>query len=401
MLSMYNQANINEPLDSTARENEALEILDYGTNNAFPAKLLDNVEYSHVTNRCIDVIYKFIVGDGFEDPSLNDVIINSDGQTLGELHQSLAMDLAYFEGIYTNAKYNSNLQTTEYFHLPFENSRLGMYNELGKITNIKYNPNWGQTSGVGEQECTTTYPVYNMFSVSSQIQELGAAYRGQVLYSHIQRPQKRFYPVPQYYSAENWIKVDSKIGNFHVNNIDNNFLLSVLLKVVGDPDEAATKLEKDENDRVKSVPIKKKKGQVFKDEMAKNFSGSENGGKVMVLWAKTKEQFPELEEFPASTNHDLFIALQNLVTDNLVIAAGVPRVLANIGTAGKLGDTNEITSAVKYMQGTVQSQQSLLEDHYKKLFKNSAIPELNGTTPKIKRFSYDFTDNITGLPEQG
>jgi len=401
-MKFYNTGSNNESLDSTARENEAIGILDYGKNNAFPASLLDNIQNSHITKRCIDVINKFIVGDGFEDPSLNDVIINSDGQTLGELHQSLSMDLAYFEGIYTNAKYNQKFETTEYFHLPFENTRLGIYNEIGKITEIKYNNSWGQKWSTDYNEDTVNYKIFNGLEdvVAGQIAQYGASYKGQVLYSHVQRPQMRFYPVPQYYSAENWIKVDSKIGNFHVNNIDNNFLLSVLMKVVGDPTEEVMKLKKDTaTGRFIPTSTGKMKGDVFNSEMSNNFSGSSKGGGIMVAWAKAKEQFPELESFPNNTNHDLFISLQNLVTDNLAIATGVPRILANIATAGKLGDTNAITEAVTYMQGNVQTQQSLLEDHYKKLFKNSAIPELKGKTPTIKRFSYDIANNSTGLQE--
>ena len=392
MITSFQNKATNEPLDSTARENESLEILDYGEGNAFPALLLDNLQNSHVTSRCIDVIFKFIAGNGFVDESLNDIVINTEGQTLGELHNSLSMDLAYFEGINTNVKYNARHEATEYYHLPFENSRLGLQNELGNINWIRYNPSWGQVSGVTETENTVSFHKWNPTEevLNAQIAEYGAAYRGQALYSHVQRPQKRFYPVPQYYSGENWIKVDSKIGSFHVNNIENNFLLSVLMKIVGDPNEEISKsvVDKSSPGGRKMVKTGKKKGELFKREMAKNFSGHDNGGKVIALWAKVKEDFPELEAFPANTNHDLFIALQNLVTDNLVIAAGVPRILANIGTAGKLGDANAIDEAVRYMQGNVKSQQALLEDHYKKLFSNSSNPELRGKAPKIKPFSY-------------
>lgn len=392
MISVHNISNkTNEPLDSTALNNDEIEILEYGKNNAFPSQLIDLLRFSHISNRCVDIIYKFIVGQGFQDESINDVVINDDCDTLYDLLSSHAYDASIFEGIYTNITFNLDKSPSGYAHLPFENTRIGLI-EGNDIIDFKYNPLWGNK---GEELDNENIVKYNSFNdnknvISEQIIAVGGFpnYNGQVHYSRIKKPSSRFYPIPSYYSAFNWINVDSKIGSFHSNNIDNNFLLSVLLKMVGDPDEEYKEVAYDKEGLPIEKNTRRKVGDVFNERMTEKFSGSENGGKVLVLWSKMKELFPEIESFPSNTNHDLFIALQQLVTDNLVIAFGVPRIISNIGTSGKLGDSNEIKNAVSLMMGNVKSQQMMIENHYRRIFKNTSIPELQGKSFEIKPFEF-------------
>jgi hypothetical protein len=87
----------------------------------------------------------------------------------------------------------------------------------------------------------------------------------------------------------------------------------------------------------------------------------------MALWSKLKEQMPEIQAFPSSTNHELFIALQQLTIDNISITTKVPPILANIQVAGKLGNSQEIVNSVKLMYQRVNKKQRKLERAYKEL----------------------------------
>jgi DNA repair photolyase len=110
--------------------------------------------------------------------------------------------------------------------------------------------------------------------------------------------------------------------------------------------------------------------------MRTQFAGAENGGKVMVLWSKMKDEFPELSQFPTNTNHELFETLQQLTTEQICIGTRVPPILAGVQVTGKLGATNEIENAVDLLNSKVYNFQQILEDIYSDIFTKSIFTEL-------------------------
>lgn len=333
-------------------------VLKWGDRDDFPLVLINSVQESHTASACLDTFIDYLEGDGISDLSLAGVKVNKT-ETFDDFHSKVSKDEGYLETIAVNVKYNLQGDKVELHALPAESVRLGKPDDTGYISKILYNPHFG-TREYKDSE-TKYFDVYNPDKevVLKQINRYGEKYNGQVLYLSTERPLKRFYSDPFYSSAINWFNVDSKIAEFHGRNIDNNFLLSVLLKIVGDPDEAYKKDE--EGNVVKTV------GQAFDEEMNDRFSGSKNGGSVMVLWSKLKEQFPEIQAFPTNTNHDLFIALQQLTVDNISIATKVPPILANIQVSGKLGNSQELINSIRLMQQRVNKRQRKLERAYNEL----------------------------------
>lgn len=393
-MNIFNLALTDNKIDSTAAVDESLGIIQYGKGNAFPAKLLDQIQYSSVSNRCIDKISRFIGGQGFEDESLNSVVINDSGDTMLDLLRAHAMDMAYFEGIYTHIQYNLQGLPAAYNHLPFEITRIGNIDSRGVIDNIKSNIKWGSVSGALDNEYIIVYDYFNpdKAQVLESIKlnkENGNDFEGQVLYSHVKRPQKQIYPAPQYYSAINWIGVDAKIGRFHYNNLDKNFLLSCIIEMVGDPDEPEMKMGKNEAGEVVPVPTGRTKGEAVNADLDARFSGSESGGMAMVIWSQDGNNSPKIQAFPSNTNEKLFTSLQTITTENLLIGFDVQPILANVQTSGKLGNTQEITNAFSFMNANTKPQRMQIEQHYAKLFKDSPNSELSGKDFTIKPLKYE------------
>jgi hypothetical protein len=319
---------------------------------------MEAVYGSPTASACMDTYIDFLEGDGILQKELAEFKVNRN-QTLDDLHHLVSHDEGYFEGFAILVKYNPMGEKISLENLPMESVRLGIPDDTGFISKIHYNPYFGTSDY--KQSQTVIYNVYNPDKgvVMSQIRDQGENFKGQVYFFAHEKPFVRFYPEPFYSAGIKWFIIDGKIGVFHEKNIDNNFLLSVLIKMVGDPDEA---LEKDKEGKV-TLTV----GESFDKMLSKTFSGADKGGMVMVLWSKLKDQFPELQEFPSRTNHELFIALQQLTVDNISIATKVPPILANIQVSGKLGNSQEIVNSIKMMQGRVNKKQRALERIYKEL----------------------------------
>jgi hypothetical protein len=348
-------------------EDKSDGILIWGEDNSFPQRLVETIYESHTASACFDIYNDFLKGDGFSDEALNTFKVNKD-ETLLKFHESICQDLTFFDGFAIKVGYTVEGKIASLRHIPFESCRLGLPDDTGVVSKIYYNPFYGVKSEYKKID-TICYHTFNPNPdvVQEQIAQAGgiANYNGQILWYAKHKPSRRFYPEPFYSGGIKWFKVDYSIGEFHERNINNNFLLSVLIKIVGDPDAAV------ETDDAGNVLLTA--SQEFDQMMQNQFSGSASGGMAMVLWSMVKEQFPEIQEFPTNANDALFETLQQLTIDNITIATKVPPIIAGIQVAGKLGNTQEIMNACELMQSRVNHKQLVLEQTYTKLLQGMGM----------------------------
>ena len=346
---------------------ESAGYIEYGAKDSFPNYLMDTVSKSHTCFSCIDTRSSFIEGR-LKSESLSNMFVNSDGDTFEEVHHRITADYSQFEGAYIHLSYNLKKEITKIQHLPFEYCRLGLPNEFGRITYIVYNPYFGTPDF--QKEENVIFPIFNPDESVLDGQMGSGNFNGQVMFIKEERPGSRFYPVPYYWSGHYWFDVERKIGEFHNSNIDNNFLLSVLIKFVGDPNQG---VEFDDEGNVKKT-IK----QVIDEQLENKYSGKDKGGVVMTLWGDSKEAFPEIESFPTNTHDSLFTALQELLKENITVATNIPPILANINVSKGLSN-DDITNSVALLQGKIQKTQNKLEATYSKIFKKSIWGEQDAT----------------------
>ena len=380
--------------------NDSTGYIEYGASDSFPQFLIDSVGGSHTASSCIDTIVSFVQGEGFTDNRLDAIRVNPE-ESWEQMHAQISQDESYYEGFYLNIRYNPQGLISYIKKLPFENCRLGNPDkETGKINHIYYNPYFG-TADYKENE-SIIFPIFNPSKALNEMEaavEAEEKYLGQVLFIKEERPQNRWYPIPYYWSGFRWFDVERKIGEFHNTNLDNNFFVPGILKIVGDPDEVVEEIRNKEGEVIRSVTAK----ESFEAMMSDYFSGSPNTGKMMVMWSELKDQFPEIEAFPANTNHDLFVTLQNLAVDNIVIACSVPPILGNIQVSGKLGNSQEITNSVALMHGRINKKQTKIERVYNRLYNMSIWKNSLGDAEfVIEPFNFDLVEfgkeEVNGLP---
>lgn len=365
----------------------AEKILPYGQNNAFPLILAQLVQESPVASSCISTISDFIEGSGFSDDNIKDFKINNQDDTFGTIHSINAQTFALYEGIALNIKYNGEYKISEVYSIPFENCRLAIPDDNGYISKIRYNPYYGTSQFI--RTWTEEYDVYNPDPdiVKSQIEkssEKGELYRGQILYQSFTKPLSRFYSMPQYYASEYWMRIDAQIGQFHTNNLNNGFYQSVLMRVVGDPNQQST--HPDDmffNQNTQQLePIPGKTIGTRLDEEMQKFTGSQNAGNIMVQWASSKDAFPDLLPFPTQQNQQFFKDITDTAIEYICIATKVPTILANVTVKGhSLGaEGSMIRSAIKLMQHRTKKPQRFLERIYKDIFSHMANSPIKDVT---------------------
>jgi hypothetical protein len=357
------------------QKNWSEDTIRYGDDDALPLRIAQAVEDSPAASSCTATVAQFIKGAGFSDPALMDIVVDDQGTTLWGLHESLSECLALFEGFAVNHKYNpTGKKITQAYMMGFEGCRMTMpIDGSPMITSIKHNPYFGTNEW--RRHYTECYPVHNLQTVKEEIDaaeekkkedpDKYRGYPGQVYYYGKTSPIHRFYPVPGYWSAKQWIYIDGKIQDAHSHNLDNGFLQSVMLKIIGDANGWSTNPKHIDPSTGKSS---KTNAEALAEDMAEKFSGRKKMGGVMALWGLNSASLPEIESFPSTANADLFLALQDLTTKNITIARRVPPILSNISEGVSLGSGgSEIQKAVELMQSRVTPFQNVLINYYNKI----------------------------------
>lgn len=373
--------------------------LIWGENDNFPLKLAQAVEKSPAATSCNGTVSQFIKGSGFTNKDAQKLKLNKKGLTMWSLHCQLSDMLALFDGFSVRFTYNKLRQITNVYVMPFECLRFKKPEDdlQTDFTEVVYNPFFGTDEY--ERKFSKPYPLFDPEKLESQISAMGKAFPGQVYYYGKTKPLHPYYPEPDYWSAEGWIKVDAKIQGAHNENLDNGFFQSCMMTVVGNPNEMTdnprymrTYVDEATGDTI--TESTKTRGEEFSEQMSANFSGSEKMGNVFVRWVVNKDDAIEISPFPNSTNADLFIALQDLTTKNITIARKVPGILANISEGVNLGSTgNEMQKAIEIMQSNTSEYRMTLEEFYNGILLPALDPSLNlqtGVPPEgIKIVNYN------------
>ena len=340
--------------------------------NNFPQQLLQNTQDSPAGSSAIDQWAKFIEGDGLLNEAEGDTVINKN-QTVNDLNKLLATDLANLYGCAFIVRYAPNGTRTEIHHVPFEEARLGIPD--GKqIRKLYHNPYYGILKDFDHKN-TVWYYDYNPEGVREEILrhnkehtkdgKITLDYPGQMFWHSVETPLARVYPKPFYYSTVNWFEIDAGIQNFHERNLDNNMLLSVLINMHGDPSDPAGPPSDSKNTTNKTEDQELTKDDVMKANL-KEFQVQKGG--ALINWFLKEEEKATFEQFPTNSHHDLFTALQALCSDQIAIGTQTPRILINIATTGKLGDSQEVLNSWELMNSNTESLRNVLTRIYKKVF---------------------------------
>jgi hypothetical protein len=335
-------------------------------NDNFPVELSRLVQGSPTATSCLSTLTDFIAGEGFNEGSeLENLVLNKQGLKFLQFHNVSSGSMANKWGVASIVRFNKVGGITEVYDIPFGYCRLGVPDDNGVISKIKYNPYFG--TALYKQKDTVEYDVFNPLQAPVQFAK-NSKWRGQIFWMGIRDEKHPFYPVPDYYSAKHWMNVEKNAGMYFDENLENGFLQSAIIKLIGDPNESSGVKDSNGDD----IP----KGKAFSDMMTKDFSGAKRNAVLLALWGANKEEWPELAPFPTNSNAETYRVQDEHATKKITIATKVPAILANISEGVSLGgDGNTIRAGVKLMQQRVKRPQSTLIDYYMEIFKYFVFPD--------------------------
>jgi hypothetical protein len=366
----------------TIKIDQTKGILKYGVKNDFAENVISAVTESPTGMAFLSTYQRFLQGNGIEDTAqafTNVGYENGRPVFFDNFNEKLTTDLTWFDGIAIRVLYNPMFQPVRYNHMNFDEMRLGVPDEKGNVNTILHNPYW--TGRFYKAENTSYYYPFDprpevVMAQMKHAEENGREYMGQVYYKIMEKPGFRTYPIPYYYPAIKTFITDAGISEFHKNNVENNFVLSNILNVVGNEFDPVFNADGE------TVTTQ---GELLRRQIESK-QGVQTGGGVMINWAQNKENFAEFAAFPTNANDNTFNSLQELIIEKIAYSTMVPPILAGVQTAGKLGASNEIANSVVLLNQKTQKHRMFLQETYRELlplmFKGIEPPKIEMLSPK-------------------
>lgn len=290
------------------------EIVQYDIDNLYPNKAKSVAERSVTTMSAIGVLSSFIFGDGFIDEALNELVINEEGQTLADLHETTSDDEAMFTGYAIHVNYNILGQIIELNEISFELLRWN--HDLSRMFWCK---DWTKARFEGKRKNVVEYFPYDPEKVGEQVDSLedGEEYNGQILY-WIPR-KKDIYTLCKYDAAMEDSQFEAESKLWKLSNVQNGYAAGYIFFY---PAQIESQLEK---------------AGLIKD--VKGASGAANAGKTNAVPVNTSAMESlgsrkMIEEIPRTGVDKLFTKQNEEAKLDIFMAFNMSPILSGVRKDG-------------------------------------------------------------------
>ena len=333
---MFKILQFNEAyLPPQTKYDNKLNIITWGTKNDYPNYVLNTYNNfgSSVHKNIINKKTKLIAGKGFKeilDPALLKFV---DDNNLEQEIRKAALDYELFNGFSLEVIWNNGgTAITSLRHIPFSKLRIGIEDDEMNFPHVWFSNDWTQIKKAGyEPELIRTFNP--LLKQGKQI----------LYYSEYNPSNDELYPIPGYSTSFNWIELEYQISIFHLNQAKQGYGPSFILNFsTGIPTE-------EEMD-------------MFNREFKRNYSGTENAGKIIITYSEGADGAPILTPIQLNDSDERFIMLMDQIENQIVAGAEIPPQLV-IMTPGKLGSSAERVELMnEFQQSYVTPRQEVMEN---------------------------------------
>ncbi len=351
----------------------------YGDDNLYPQMLIDAWQQSSIHMALTNGIVQMIAGEGVTfDQKIMEVEafrnqVNSKGETLNELVNKTAFDL-YLHGYFGWQVIWNTARTkiVEIYHTPGEQIRSGKADEAGVVT--QYFISWDWKSYRKGKFKPKAIPTFNVMDRSAG---------RQMLFVKQYRPNQYYYSTPSYVGGMNWILIDNRIGEFHLNNIENGFFPSSVVQFFnGEPPQ-------EEKRRIETGFLNK-------------FTGKKSS-KIVFVYNNNQDEKVSFDTYEPANIDKRFRDLMPEVSKNIMIAHRVPSpLLFGIRESSGLGNNAEEleSSALLMNKMVVMPMQNVILEALQKVFRvNSWETEITIETLQPSQFLKGDEDDASATTE--
>ena len=296
--------------------------INYDKDNLLPQRIIELNNQSAINKAVIENKVTYICGAGVDDSEYYGMPNPNDDWD--SLIEKIAKDYVSFGGFCFQVILNKNGKSVSLYHTDFSKIRIGQINEYGINLSFFLSNDWTKTSG--------KYAPVEIQAYGSEELKKGVPY---LYYYRDYEPSLDYYPIPQYYSALNYIEADGLLGKFYRNSINNGFVPSTIITMPSNPSE-------------------EQKGQ-FQKDIQDSYSGTNGANSIVVLWGESQEVKPVVTSYTASNNADLYNNVDEIIFQKIISAHRLTSpTLAGLSGSGNLsGNANEIINAYTLYNYTV------------------------------------------------
>jgi len=336
-------------------ETRGRDWIEYGTDdwrNLYPQFLIDLYYSSSITAAIINATSEMIAGEDLiiEDEEdrdlearvkLQNFMDRANGnESLHEVIKKLSFDFKLQGAFALNIVWSKDrTQIAEIYHVAVEKIRCARPDEFGKTPGYYISSDWANT----RQNKPYYVPAFNVNDRTSA---------NQIMYAGLYSPNMNSYYTPDYVSCNNWALIDSRISEFHLNNISSGFAGSFMINFSN------------------GIPTQEERFQI-EQSLTDKFTGQNNAGKFVLTFSDDKTRTPEIQAITPSDLDKQYLALQELLTQNILSGHRVTsKTLMGIdSTNGFSSNTDELINAADfYRQTVILPFQDMLIKQLRKIF---------------------------------
>ena len=303
--------------------------------NLYPQFLIDLYYSSSITAAIVNATAEMVSGEDLvitdEDDrdeeariKLQNFLNNANSnETLHEVLKKVAFDFKLQGAFALNIVWSQDrTQIAEVYHIPVEKIRCERPDEFGKTRGYYVSGDWSNTRANKPYRV----PAFNTNDRTSP---------NQILYTGLYSPNMNSYYTADYISCNNWALIDSKVSEYHLQNVSNSFSGSFLISFAN------------------GVPTSEERRQI-EQSITEKFTGT-NAGKFILTFSDDKTRTPEISAISPSDLDKQYLALQELLTSNILSGHRVTsKTLMGLDSAnGFSSNADELLNASNFYLNTV------------------------------------------------
>lgn len=296
-IGQHLESNIVEPTEIDSKHG----FISWGDNNDYPQYLDTLYKEVATLHSIIEGTVDFIVGDEVHiDDVVFDAQVNDRGDTIEDLVRNISRDYLKYGGFAINVIRNVAGNVGALHYIPFERIRSN-----DDWTEFYYSKEWNKSVG---RVKTLKYKAFSIDGTEPST----------IFY--FSNSKSDVYPTSKWAASVKAAEIEREVNNYHLNSISNGFSASYLMSFNnGIPsDEEADEIEED---------------------VIEKFSGSGNGGRIVINFANDKEHSAELSKLETDDAGEKYKSLIERTKNELFTAFRATPNLFGLPTA--TGFSNE------------------------------------------------------------
>ena len=314
----YVVTNIVEPIEEDSKRG----FIKWGVNNDYPQYINGLFKNVATLRSIIEGTVDYVIGNGVSiDDVVWDVQVNEKGDTIEDLCRDLSRDYLKYGGFAVNVVRNKEGKVGSLYFIPLERLR---FNE--DRSEFYYSRDWEKSIGRVKY---TVYPKYD-----PQGKDPNSIY----VYTN---NRSDVYPGPKWAASVKAAEIERQVNEYHLNSIGNGFSASYMISMNnGIPSEA----EADE----------------IEEKIIEKFTGSGNGGRVVINFANDKEHSAELTKLETDDAGEKYKSLIERTRNELFTAFRATPNLFGLPTATGFSNEEYMEAFRLYNRTAVRPIQNIL-----------------------------------------